>query len=230
MGVYFKGYEISNWQINKSYSIGSVVKYNNKEYVAIKDVPVGINIGMNEYWMSEDIETRLSNLESDVEDIDDYVQGLSIDDLTDVNITDIEDGDILIYNEQEEMFVPTARPTSENEVFSPSPVKIGTYNDGTNDYDVYRDVLEYTETSSSYTAKDISNLNIKKVLDISGVITRNNSGTILETPINSYESNGNFNWVRYDETNKQLQWVITYPSAPTVSETIVLTYVKNNAV
>lgn len=230
MGVYFKGYEISNWHINKSYSIGSVVKYNNKEYVAIKDVPVGINIGMNEYWKSEDVETRITNLENDVDALDEYVEGLSIDDLTDVNITGIEDGDMLIYDEQEGMFIPTARPTAENQIFSTTPVKIGTYNDGTNDYEVYRVVLEYTDTSSSLTTKDVSNLNIKKVLDIGGIITRNLNGTILETPINSYESNSNYNWVRYGETDKQLQWTITYPSAPAVSETVVLTYAKNNEI
>ena len=139
MGVYFKGYEVTPWDISKSYPIGSVVKYDGREYLAKKDVPVGINIGMSDYWDFGDDE-RLDNLEEAVEELDGAIQNLTLDDLGDVDMSTPEDGDVLVYDGETEAFVnaPASSLTSELS-YSTELRRVGTWIDGSNVYQITYD-------------------------------------------------------------------------------------------
>lgn len=50
MGVYNIQENVNDWDIRYEYSIGTNVNYNGKNYIALKSVPKGINIGYDEYW------------------------------------------------------------------------------------------------------------------------------------------------------------------------------------
>ena len=57
MEVRFVQVSNSAWNINNSYDIGTRVKFNGYMYIALKNVPKGINIGMGDYWKKcDDIE------------------------------------------------------------------------------------------------------------------------------------------------------------------------------
>lgn len=71
MSVYFRGYELDDWNINNAYQKGTVVKYNNHQYEAIKDVPKGINIGFKEYW-KDDVEEKIEDIMTKIGTITNY--------------------------------------------------------------------------------------------------------------------------------------------------------------
>lgn len=98
MGAYFKSYGLGEWDIKNSYKIGDVVMYNGKPYSAVKDVPVGVNISMTEYWKHDDIEERLDAIDDDIADLNDEIDELEINDLANVNINNIANSDILQYD------------------------------------------------------------------------------------------------------------------------------------
>lgn len=167
MGVYFKGYEVSPWDITKSYPIGSVVKYDGREYLAKKDVPVGINIGMNDYWDFGDGE-RLDNLEEAVDELDATVQNLELDSLTDVDVTEPTDGQVLVYNEETKQFENKDVETDVL-VLSSTPEIVGKYLDGSN---LYRISLSGTAINIAqndrHSILDVSSLNVKRIVMANG--------------------------------------------------------------
>ena len=70
MGVRFEQVSLSAWDKTNAYQIGTKVKYGDYMYVAKKDVPKGINIGMSDYWKKMDdlssLDTRVDALETNV--------------------------------------------------------------------------------------------------------------------------------------------------------------------
>ena len=166
MGVYFKCYEVSPWDITKSYPIGSVVKFDGREYLAKKDVPVGVNIGMSDYWDFGDDE-RLDNLEEAFEELDGAIQNLELDSLTDVNITNVQDGQLLVYNGETEQF--------ENNTVSAGSIdltnvvtEVGTFDN----HKLYRITLSGTKesvaTNTPTSILDVSTLNVIKIVSADG--------------------------------------------------------------
>ena len=61
MAVRFEQVFLSAWDKTNAYQIGTKVKYGDYMYVAKKDVPQGVNIGMGDYWKKMD---NLSSLDS----------------------------------------------------------------------------------------------------------------------------------------------------------------------
>lgn len=187
MGVYFKGYEVAPWDITKSYPIGSVVKYDGREYLAKKDVPVGINIGMSDYWDFGDDE-RLDNLEEAVEELDGAIQNLELDDLTDVDITEdtLTDGDILQYDEESGNFINKPL-TNGGRTYSTTLHKVGTWIDG-------RNVYEYTYYSENFPASRTIDMpdKITDILEINGTyVARESASTVgYSVPIFKYNGYG----------------------------------------
>lgn len=166
MGVYFKGYEVSPWDITKSYPIGSVVKYDGREYLAKKDVPVGINIGMSDYWDFGDDE-RLDNLEEAVDEIDATVQNLELDSLTDVNITNVQNGQTLIYDAETEQFV---NATNNNGIHLKNYVEeVGTYVDGSKLYRItLKGKTDAISTNVVTPLLNVTDLHIKEIVSADG--------------------------------------------------------------
>ena len=70
MSVRFEQVSLSAWDKTNAYQIGTKVKYGDVMYVAKKDVPKGINIGMSDYWKKMDdlssLDTRVDTLETNV--------------------------------------------------------------------------------------------------------------------------------------------------------------------
>lgn len=61
---------IDDWDAAKTYPIYSMVTYEDKMYVAVQDVPLGVGIGDTRYWEeSAGLVTLISALQSDVADI-----------------------------------------------------------------------------------------------------------------------------------------------------------------
>lgn len=175
MGVYFKGYEVSPWDITKSYPIGSVVKYDGREYLAKKDVPVGINIGMSDYWDLGDDE-RLDNLEEAVEELDGAIQNLTLDDLGDVDLGTVSDGDILLYNSETEAFenVPSSSVGGSID-YSTTPIKVGKWIDGR---DIYKVTIANIAINGEYTnITDALPSNADNVINVEGISISTN-GTV----------------------------------------------------
>ena len=48
--VRYKQIATTDWDIDSGYDIGTVVEYDGHAYVSVKVVPVGVNIGMTDYW------------------------------------------------------------------------------------------------------------------------------------------------------------------------------------
>lgn len=175
MGVYFKGYEVSPWDITKSYPIGSVVKYDGRKYLAKKDVPVGINIGMSDYWDFSDDE-KLGNLEEAVDELDATVQNLTLDDLGDVDLDTVSDGDILLYNSEKEAFenVPSSSVGGSID-YSTTPIKIGKWIDGK---DIYKVTITNIAINGEYTnITDALPSNADNVINVEGISISTN-GTV----------------------------------------------------
>lgn len=76
MGVYNITKNVGNWNITDTYSSGTIVKYGDKEFIALKDVPKGINIGDTTYWVEYlgDIDDKLTELDERVADIEDDIE------------------------------------------------------------------------------------------------------------------------------------------------------------
>lgn len=66
MAVYNKTVNVGTWKINNSYDIGVEVEYNDKHYVSRKNVPVGINIGDDNYWDEINTDEDVTDLRNDV--------------------------------------------------------------------------------------------------------------------------------------------------------------------
>lgn len=223
MGVYFKGYEIESWNINRSYDIGSVVKYDDTEYLAIKNVPSGINISMSEYWKVEDVESRLSNVEEAVDELDEFVEGINLNDLTDVDTTGAENGDVLGYDSSEDMFVPIS--ISEGH-YSDVEKRIGTYfNEALYEKTFTFEGVAGTSERTFIDLSDLTTLNIKSVISIDGTWTDGN----LRKPF-SWVSTSQYTDIVYNYTTKYLQ-LLSYGFPSTTFEDISVTirYTKNNA-
>ena len=73
MGVYNITKDLDDWNIDSPYSIGTIVSYDGKLYKAVKDVPVGINLGFNEYWEKLDTEEEIQNIKADLIRIDNEI-------------------------------------------------------------------------------------------------------------------------------------------------------------
>ena len=74
MGVRFEQVSLSAWDKTNAYQIGTKVKYGDYMYVAKKDVPKGINIGMSDYWKKMD---DLSSLDSRLDTAEDNIGTLT---------------------------------------------------------------------------------------------------------------------------------------------------------
>ena len=61
MGVRFEQISTYTWNINNEYDANTRVKYGDYWYVAKKNVPKGVNIGMSDYWKKCD---DISSLDS----------------------------------------------------------------------------------------------------------------------------------------------------------------------
>lgn len=192
MGVYFKGYEVTSWDITKSYPIGTVVKYDGREYLAKKDVPVGINIGMSDYWDFGDDE-RLDNLEEAFDELDATVQNLTLDDLGDVDLDNVNDRDILMYNSETEAFENVPSSSLSTEVsYSTELTKVGTWVDG-------RNVYRFTYISENYPTNTTIELpeKVTDIIEINGGYESRESASVAGyfVPIfkyNEYGLNVNF--------------------------------------
>lgn len=75
---------IGSWDSDIEYRINSMVSYDNKIYVAVRNVPTGINIGNTEYWKEigeftfavEEIEDEIDNINDALEQTNDNVTNL----------------------------------------------------------------------------------------------------------------------------------------------------------
>lgn len=75
--VRYKQVATTDWNIDCGYDIGTVVKYDGNDYVSLKVVPVGINIGFTDYWKKITVENDIDSLQSDVEDLQEDVEKLN---------------------------------------------------------------------------------------------------------------------------------------------------------
>ena len=71
MSVRFEQVSTEAWNIKNSYSVGTKVVYDGKTYVSKKNVPVGVNIGMGDYWQKLELKDDVTELTEVVEDIND---------------------------------------------------------------------------------------------------------------------------------------------------------------
>lgn len=70
MSVRFEQVSTLPWDISTSYEKGTKVSYDGKYYVSKKDVPVGINIGMGDYWKKMELKDNVTELAEAVEDLE----------------------------------------------------------------------------------------------------------------------------------------------------------------
>lgn len=73
MSVRFEQVSTEAWNIKNNYSIGTKVVYDGKAYVSKKNVPVGINIGMSEYWKKLELKDDVTELTEAVEELQEDV-------------------------------------------------------------------------------------------------------------------------------------------------------------
>ena len=76
MGVYNITKDLDDWNIDSSYSIGTIVSYDGKSYKAVKDVPVGINLGFNEYWEKLDTESEIEEIKESISEIEEEIENI----------------------------------------------------------------------------------------------------------------------------------------------------------
>ena len=81
MGVRFEQVSLSNWNIGEAYQIGTKVKYGDYNYVALKNVPKGVNIGMTDYWKKLDdlssLDARMDTAEEKIETLETNVGAIA---------------------------------------------------------------------------------------------------------------------------------------------------------
>lgn len=70
MSVRFEQVSTLPWDISTAYEKGTKVSYNGKCYVSKKDVPVGVNIGMGDYWKKMELKDDVTELAEAVEELE----------------------------------------------------------------------------------------------------------------------------------------------------------------
>ena len=88
MSVRFEQVSTLPWDISTSYEKGTKVSYDGKCYVSKKDVPVGVNIGMGDYWKKLELKDDVTELAEAVEDLETDVGTLKSN--TTVAVSDVD--------------------------------------------------------------------------------------------------------------------------------------------
>ena len=89
MSVRFEQVSTLPWDISTSYEKGTKVSYDSKCYVSKKDVPVGVNIGMGDYWKKLELKDDVTELAEAVEDLETDVGTLQSNTTVTVSEVDI---------------------------------------------------------------------------------------------------------------------------------------------
>ena len=93
MGVRIEQVSLSAWDMTSAYQIGTKVKYGDVMYVAKKDVPKGVNIGMSDYWKKMDdlssLDTRLDTAEGKITSLETNVGAIATCITTEVSETPV---------------------------------------------------------------------------------------------------------------------------------------------
>ena len=89
MSVRFEQVSTLPWDISTSYEKGTKVSYDGKCYVSKKDVPVGVNIGMGDYWKKLELKDDVTELAEAVEDLETDVGTLQSNTTVTVSEVDI---------------------------------------------------------------------------------------------------------------------------------------------
>lgn len=161
--------------------------------------------------LKDDIDTVSGNLSS----LSDIVNNLDIpDDITDlddVNVTSIQDGQVLAWNEDASKFVNVNQSGgSSSDDYSTSETVIGKWID---DSSLYRRVFDLgSDTSISNSQWVISGITITNLNKIIKAMSVNSTGTFY--PLNAYHTSGNVNLLACRDGN------------PATSRWIILEYTK----
>lgn len=91
MGVYNITKDLDDWNIDSPYSIGTIVSYDGKMYKALKDVPVGVNLGFNEYWKEFSDGCDIAELLADVDELQSDVAQIQQDMSAFAGLDDMEE-------------------------------------------------------------------------------------------------------------------------------------------
>ena len=89
MSVRFEQVSTLPWNIKQSYSVGTKVLYNGKYYISKKNVPVGVNIGMGDYWKKLELKDDVADLAEAVEDLQEDVSDINGNLTVTVSETDV---------------------------------------------------------------------------------------------------------------------------------------------
>ena len=89
MSVRFEQVSTLPWNIKQSYAVDTKVMYNGKYYISKKNVPVGINIGMSDYWKKLELKDDVEDLAEAVEDLQEDVEDIQEQLVVTVSETDI---------------------------------------------------------------------------------------------------------------------------------------------
>ena len=89
MSVRFEQVSTLPWDISTSYEKGTKVAYDGKCYVSKKNVPVGVNIGMGDYWKKMELKDDVTELAEAVEEIEGDVTRLKNNITTTVSDVDV---------------------------------------------------------------------------------------------------------------------------------------------
>ena len=89
MSVRFEQISTLPWDISTAYERGTKVAYDGKCYVSKKDVPVGVNIGMGDYWKKLELKDDVTELAEAVEDLETDVGTLKSNTTVTVSEVDI---------------------------------------------------------------------------------------------------------------------------------------------
>ena len=89
MSVRFEQVSTLPWDINTFYEKGTKVSHDGKCYVSKKDVPVGVNIGMGDYWKKMELKDDVTELAEAVEELETDVGTLKSNTTVTVSETNI---------------------------------------------------------------------------------------------------------------------------------------------
>ena len=89
MSVRFEQVSTLPWDISTAYEKGTKVTYDGKCYVSKKDVPVGVNIGMGDYWKKLELKDDVTELAEAVEELETDVGTLQSNTTVTVSEVDI---------------------------------------------------------------------------------------------------------------------------------------------
>ena len=93
MSVRFEQISTYTWNINNKYDANTRVKYGNYWYVAKKDVPKGVNIGMGDYWKKCDdissLDSRMDTAEGKINTLETNVGAIATCITTEVSETPV---------------------------------------------------------------------------------------------------------------------------------------------